>query len=89
MPVEITITIPGDPSVDGDPANRLKKAIDAHPADVGFYAQNPPSTAAEYKDWTARHAIASLKRFVLAHERNEMRQTLEEQRPKDVEIIGS
>lgn len=67
MAVQIIITIPGSATTPGDPAYRLKEALDWQ---YRRDPENAPSTAAEYKAIVEDALVGYVKSWVLAQEQD-------------------
>lgn len=76
MPIQITITIPGDLSDPTSPVSRLKSAIDWQFGDDPD-APGRPQSPAEYKQFVADHLVRQLKHDVRLLERSKQEAQLD------------
>ena len=84
MPIDITITIPGDLSDPTSPMSRLKAAIDWQFGDDPD-AEARPQSPAEYKQFVADWLVNDLNAEVLRQERNRKRAQLIQVDPIDIQ----
>ena len=84
MPIDITITIPGDLNDPTSPMSRLKAAIDWQFGDDPD-AEGRPQSPAEYKQFVADWLVNDLRAEVLRQERNRKRAQLIQVDPIDIQ----